>query len=155
MDDTIKAVTAFIATLSGVVVVLVKLWRDMKSRLDTFWSAHLLRGKAEALREDLVVETHGGGNFSPDDLEGAFMPLAVRQRAAKLYEKAIPALQKLRAANPEATEVQMAELIERQFGGWIARNVCTQLGINQFACIVMAISLANGVAVVPDSANGE
>lgn len=155
MDDTIKAITAFIAALGGFVVVLVKLWRDMKSRLDTFWSAHLLRGKAEALREDLVVETHGGDTFSPDDLEGGFMPLAVRQRAAKLYEKVTPSLQKLRAANPDATEGQMAELIERQFGGWIARNVCTKLGINQFACIVMAISLANGTPVVPDSATGD
>jgi hypothetical protein len=155
MDDTVKALTALVAGVAAVLTVLVKLWRDLKSSIDTFWTAHLLRGKAEALRNDLVLETFGDSSTPDFDLEGGFMPLAVRARAAKLYEKVVPVLRGMRAANPRATEQVMAELIEKRLGGWIARHVCTKLGVNQFACVVMAISLADGVPVVPDSTNGE
>ena len=79
------------------------------------------------------------------------MPLAVRQRAGSYYEPIKAQLQAIRKRNPDASETEMAKLIERRFGGWLARNVCIKLGVMQWACIVMAISIADGIHPVPES----
>jgi hypothetical protein len=157
MDDTIKAITALIAALGGAVVVLHKILQDVKRQLrasresvDTVWDAQLNRGRAEALQHDLVVESFDP-DFDPADDAATFGTLAPRARAAKCFEKIAPHLIALRRAHPDASESAFAQLVERHFGLWITRNVCRKLGIYQFACIVLATLVADGVPPVPDS----
>ncbi len=149
----LKAVTALCVALTALVPVVIKLWQKVSRQgqdLEDFYNGHLLRGKVEALTLNLAVEFFDTSPDSPEPEDG-FMPLAVRQRVVSHYEPIREQLRAIRKRNPDASEVEMAKLIERRFGGWIARNVCAKLSIMQWACVVMAISIADGIDPVPES----
>lgn len=151
MEDWIKAVTAALVALTGLVAAVYKLWQkvhDHDDELDSSWANNVVRGKIEGQNKGLIVET-----YSPAPTEGWDMPIAVRERAAKLYAPVESILKQLRKDNPTASEARMARLIERRLGGWISHNICRELGVGNHACIVMAASLADGILPVPESKN--
>lgn len=154
MERVVVAVTSLCVAFTGLVAAVVQMWRKLSrndSRLERLWRGHLLRGKVEAIGKGLAVETFGDVSSISPDWEGGFMPLAVRSNIAKLFEPAAERLKALWAKNPGATDEELADLIEIGFSGWMARNICLVLGVNQYACIAMAISVAKGVPPVPDS----
>lgn len=153
LQSAVAALTALVVALTGLVPAVMLLWKKVSRQgrlLEDFWEGHLLRGKVEALQRGLAVEWFDTSNGSPEQ-EGDFMPLAVRQLAHALYDPIRVQLMALRGRFPVASETEMAQMIERRFGGWLARNVCMKLGVNQFACVVMAISVADDIPPVPES----
>lgn len=155
VQSTVAALTALVVALTALVPVVIKLWQKVSRQgrdLDDFYNGHLLRGKVEALTNNLAVEWFDTSPDSPEPEDG-FMPLAVKQRVAALYEPIKPQLRTIRMRNPDASESEMAKLIERRFGGWLARNICAKLNVMQWSCVVMAISIADGIEAVPESSH--
>lgn len=149
VNTALTTLTAVVATLAGVVPVLLNIWKKVSAqnqRLDRFWRARLLRGYAEAIMSDLAVEQVVGEGIDPE--VGGFMPIALVPDAFAAYEPIADKLRDMKKKNPDATEIEFAEMIEDRFGAWLARFVCAVLHVSEYSCIVMAISVAEGTAPV-------
>lgn len=147
LTQAIVALTAFVTALSGLVPVVISIWKRLSAqerRLNDFWESHLLRGTSEGLTRGLLVEQVGPED-AVDSMEGGFMTVAVTPLVAEAFAPIADKLVAMRQKYKDACRSEFAELIERRFGAWLARFICTALGVNQFACIVMAISIADGV----------
>jgi hypothetical protein len=147
LTQAVIALTALVTALGGLVPVVVVIWKKLsrqERRLDLFWRARLLRGTAEALARNLVVE-QVGPDESIDPDAGGFMTVAVTPAVFTAYEPIAPQLVAMRAKYEDATQTEFAEAIEERFGPWLARFVCAVLGVSEYACIVMAVSIADGV----------
>ena len=150
MDDVTAAITALtglVVALGGLVPVVMVIWKKLsrqERRLDLFWRARMLRGTAEALAKNLVVEQVGPEETIDPD-EGGFMTVAVTPEVYTACEPIAPQLVALRSKHKDASQTEFAEAIEERFGPWLARFVCAVLGVSEYACIVMAASNADGV----------
>jgi hypothetical protein len=146
LTEAVIALTALVTALGGLVPVVMVIWKRLsrqERRLDLFWRARLLRGTAEALAKNLVVEQVAPDSIDPD--EGGFMTVAVTPAVYAAYEPIAPQLVAMRAKYKDACQTEFAEAIEERFGPWLARFVCAVLGVSEYACIVMAVSIADGV----------
>jgi hypothetical protein len=54
----------------------------------------------------------------------------------------LPKFKRLLEKNPEASDVELFWLFEREYGDWFEQKACPALGIDDGACIVDAICLA-------------
>lgn len=146
VTNLVVGMTALATAIGGLVPVVIMIGKRLsrqERRLDDFWRGHLLRGTSEGRNRGLLVEQVG-----PEDtveLEEGFTTIAVTPVVAEAFAPIADQLVTMRKKYEDATYTELAELVERRFGPWLARFICTSLGVNQFACIVMAISIANGV----------
>jgi hypothetical protein len=166
LNSFVGAVTAVVTAVAGAIGVLVpvvmKAWKEIaaqrkeiaaqKRRLDLFWRSRLLRGTSEGISKGLLVEQVGPESVAPE--EGGFMTVALTPEAYAAYEPIRDKLVEMRKKHPDSTGTEFAEDIEERFGPWLARYVCAVLGVSEYACIVMAQSVADGggpAELPPDS----
>jgi hypothetical protein len=126
------AVAALLAALTGLVAALAKiLWqRDAATdtRVDMLRDMLLARGKAK--------------NWQANRYEGD-MPLKLKSKFRASYEPIASALRALRKANSNATDGQLAEIIEARYGAWLLTHICQVFGVFDFECFDMAVAVAN------------
>jgi hypothetical protein len=154
LTETVIALTALVSALGGLVPVVVALWRKVsrqQRQWEEFRTSRWLRGTAEALRERLAVEQIGCDDEIDPDV-GGFLTIAVTPATFKAYERIVGDLVDLRKRYTDLSAVELGDVIERRFGPWLARYVCVPLGVSNFACVVMAVSIADGIkpAELPD-----
>ena len=106
--------------------------RDDKTdnRVDLMWKAHLRRGESEAKQKQLAVETHKDGDkviTLVPDVRQAYNPIA-------------PFLKDLRQRFPDP--VQFTEEVETHYGDWLSKHICNVLGVSEYACLAMAVSVS-------------
>lgn len=157
LQAVVVALTGLIAAVGVLATAVMKVWQKVSHQgreFSEFYEAHLLRGKVEALQKGLAVEYFDTSLAESPGPEGAFMPLSLRANVHKMYDPIRDHLESIRERNPDASEVEMGKLIERRFGGWLARNICSVLNVNQFSCVEMAISVADGIPHTPESTLG-
>lgn len=135
---------------SGAVVAVYKLWRRDKitdERVDLMWRAHLARGEQEALGRGMIQRAEP----KDDDNMTADLHLNANVRAA--YGPIASILKAIYARNP--TPEKFAEAVEKEHGAWLSRFICGPLGVNQFACLSMALIVAQENGVTVPGANGD
>lgn len=155
LERGVAALTTIVVGLSGLVPVVIRIWRVVSAqerRIDLFWRARLLRGTAEGLQKRLLSEQVGPDT---DDPERGFMTVAVTPAVYRRYEPIAAALVRSRQKNADVSPTRLAELIEERFGPWIAGHICMPLGVSEYACVVMALSIANGIAPAEPPPTGD
>ncbi len=155
LERGMAALTTLVIGLSGLVPVVISIWKRISAqehRIDQFWRSRLLRGTAEGLRLRIISEQVGPDT---DDPERDFMTVAVSPAAFRRYAPVARALAQVRQKNPGASPTRLAELIEERFGPWIASHICVPLGVSDYACIVMALSIANEIEPVEPPPSAE
>lgn len=147
VNGFLGGLTALLVALTGLLPVLRKLWlrdnatddrleevrSEQARRLDLLWEAHMLRGTVEVKTKRLATEVWTG-----DDAK----KLLLRPDITAAYEPIAPALRALRRGMPDATPGQLGEAIEARFGHWLAHHICEVIGVNEYACLVMALTVA-------------
>lgn len=154
LQSVVIGLTGLVVALSALVPVVIRLWQKVSRVVrmsEEMYESHLLRGKIEVLQKGLGEEFFDTSPSESPEGEATFMPLAIRKKAHALYSPIAPQLRGIRERNPEATEGEIGRFIERRFGKWLARNICVPLGVWQYACIAMAISVADGIPPIDDS----
>lgn len=155
IQAAIATLTALVVALTGLVPAVITIWRRLSAqdrRIDLFWRARLLRGTAEALQKRLASEQVGPESIDPES--GGFV-IAITPAAARHYEPIAERLAATHAKYKDESPTRLAELIEERFGPWIAANICVPLGVSEYACIVMALSIASGVKPVELPGTGD
>jgi hypothetical protein len=90
----------------------------------------------EAEQKRLIVPI-----FETEDNDMTAFAMTAEARSA--YQPIAPALRKLRdAVGHGLTDAQLAEKIEERFGAWIAKHICRVLGVEDYACLQMAVLVA-------------
>ncbi len=137
LTQLIVALTGLIAALAP---VLVKLWRRddvTDDRVDQLWRAHLRRGLAEGLTKNFIQERRGEiavvHTLSPE-VEAAYLPIAA-------------GLRQIHSDNAGLTPERLVQVIETHYGDWLGKFICRTLGINDYACLQMALMVAYGRGV--------
>lgn len=104
------------------------------NRLDLWADFQLRRGRVEALQKGLMSAIP----------EGPAVPLTLRPDVRNAYDPVAPYLRRRyrKASEKSLSRVQFAEVIEHEFGPWMARHICAPLGISDGACLDIAIEVA-------------
>lgn len=141
--------TGLVTALTGLVPVVINLWKKISKqerRFTQFWRSRILRGTAEGLSKRLLTEHIGSEDTEdadPDLLSVAVVPLVY-----EAYKPIIERLVATRKKYEDAEPTELAEIIEERFGPWLVANICLKLRVTEYACIVMAMSLANEIKPV-------
>jgi hypothetical protein len=137
---------------SGAAVAIFKLWQRDKvtdKRVDLMWRAHLARGQQEGLDKGMIQRV------KKDESMASHLCLDAETRAA--YKPIAPALKAIYAKDPRPAK--FAEAVEEEYGAWLSRFICGPLGVNQFACLSMALIVAKeseaAMAVSGEAYGGE
>lgn len=149
VTQIVAAIGVITTALTALVPAVIALWRKFSAqqkRLDNFWRARWMRGTAEALSKNFVVEIYGNDTINPD--VGGFFAVAVTLDVAVYFQPKAVELRALRAEHNTANIMEFAELLEIKFGPWLARFICVPLKVSEYACLVMAASIADNIPPV-------
>lgn len=99
-------------------------------RVDLIWRSNLRRGAASAVNSRMAKAK--GGDM-----------LAIKVTDPKVreaYAPIAPLLRELRREFPN--EVAFTEEVLRRYGRWIEQHICDVLGIHDYECMAMAVSVS-------------
>lgn len=150
IEKSVAALTGLMAALSTLIPVVIKLWKKVsrqEQRITLFWRSRIMRGTVEALYKGLVSQQIADDVVDYEDM----VPLAVTPFVYQTFSPIQERLKEVRKRNPDAEHIELAEIIEERFGPWMVQNICISLGVTEYACIVMALSIADGIPPVEGS----
>lgn len=140
--------TGLVAALTSLVPIVIRLWSKVSAhdrKFDRFWRARLLRGTVEGLAKQYLSEQI---NSEGADSSTGLFNVAVTPEVYESYAGIVDQLLATKKNAPEADDLELTELIEDRFGPWITANICPVLHVAEFACLVMALSIAKGIKPV-------
>jgi len=135
LNVLLGSITALVIAITGLIAMLFKLWRRddyTDRRVDLLWKGRLERGAVEAIQKNLV---------QPANREN-IMAVLMRPDVVAAYEPIAPALRELRSKMTGLSKERLGEEVERKFGAWLVQHICSVLGVTEFACLTMALSIA-------------
>jgi hypothetical protein len=149
LTQTVVALTALVTALSGLVPAFVYLRRRYSAaarRIDNVWRGRWIRGTQEGICKGLLVPVPGPEpDYDTDPDAGVFIPVTVTPEVAEAFAPIGPELRAMRGRYAEEGVLRFAELVEVRFAPWIAENVCARFRVFDYACIVMAVTVAAGI----------
>lgn len=100
---------------------------QMKERVDTMWVFQMRRGLAELEKKKLGYVAS---------------PIRLSDTANEAIAPMVPKLKKfyLAIGGPNMGAIELAVKIEQEFGQELSKSVCLHIGINDAACLVLAIA---------------
>jgi len=116
-------------------VELAKIENDKRDnhtdyRVDRIWKSNLRRGSIRAVKSDMArAKDSNMVSITVTD------PI-VRQA----YQPIVPFLKEIRRRFPD--EVAFTEQVLEEHGEWIAMHICEPLGIGEYECMAMAVSVS-------------
>lgn len=106
--------------------------RDDKTdkRVDLIWKSNLRRGSIRAVKSDMAT---------PKDSK--MTSIMVTDPVVRLaYQPIAPFLKAIRKQYPDP--VAFIEEVLKEHGEWIATHICDVLGIGEYECMAMAVSVS-------------
>jgi hypothetical protein len=122
-----------IGTLAYAILFMGYRYGRLELKVETLWNRsntwvefQLRRGLVDAVDKGLVTMNS---------------PVTIKPEARELLTAIKPDLIAIAEANPTASVVELAEVIERKLGDTIMHSVCLPLRISSGACLIMALAI--------------